>query len=165
MSNRTIFLASLVMLLAAAYGYLFSYPAPPVDPAWELAPAETIPEGAVTIRYAGTATLLISDGETHWMTDGWFTRPGPVQTVLGEIEPDMDAISFGLAAMEVDDLAAVIPLHSHYDHAMDAPEVARRTGAKVVEFLSQPGKTSGADYVAMMDMNVAAIVAALEAGS
>ena len=26
-------------------------------------------------------------------------------------------------------VAAVIPLHAHYDHAMDAPEVARRTGA------------------------------------
>ena len=131
MSNRTIFLASLVMLLAAAYGYLFSYPAPPVDPAWELAPAETIPEGAVTIRYAGTATLLISDGETHWMTDGWFTRPGPFTTLFGEIEPDLDNISFGLEAMEVGDLAAVIPVHSHYDHAMDSPEVARRTGATV----------------------------------
>jgi L-ascorbate metabolism protein UlaG (beta-lactamase superfamily) len=26
-------------------------------------------------------------------------------------------------------LAVVIPVHSHFDHAMDAPEVARRTGA------------------------------------
>lgn len=122
----------IALLLAALWGYLFSYPDPPVDPAWESRPADTIPPGAVTVRYAGTSTLLFSDGETSWMTDGWFTRPGPLQTILGKIEPDMEAISFGLAAMEVDSLAAVIPMHSHYDHAMDTPEVARRTGAMVL---------------------------------
>jgi L-ascorbate metabolism protein UlaG (beta-lactamase superfamily) len=131
MSNRFIFLASLILLLAAAYGYLFGYPAPPVDPAWELAPADAVPEGAVTVRYAGTATMLFSDGETHWMTDGWFSRPGPFTTLFGEIEPDLDNIGFGLDAMEAEALAAVIPVHSHYDHAMDTPEVARRTGATV----------------------------------
>jgi L-ascorbate metabolism protein UlaG (beta-lactamase superfamily) len=125
-------LAVAAFLLVIAWSYLFGYPKAAIDPAWEVAPAENIPDGAVTVRYSGTATLLFSDGKTQWMTDGWFTRPGPLQTVLGEIEPDMDAISFGLAAMEVDELAAVIPLHSHYDHAMDAPEVARRTGATVM---------------------------------
>ena len=39
-------------------------------------------------------------------------------------------IARGLARNEVTTLAAVIPVHSHYDHAMDAPEVARRTGAE-----------------------------------
>jgi L-ascorbate metabolism protein UlaG (beta-lactamase superfamily) len=131
MSNRYYYLASLILLLAVAYGFLFSYPAPPVDPAWELAPADTLPEGAVTIRYAGTATLLISDGQTDWMVDGWFTRPGPFTTLFGKIEPDLGNIRFGLNAMEVDKLAAVIPVHSHYDHAMDTPEVAKRTGATV----------------------------------
>ena len=131
MSNRFVFGASVILLLAAAWGYLFSYPAPPVDPAWEVPPAADIPEGAVTVRYAGTATLLISDGTTHWMTDGWFSRPGPLTTLFGDIEPDLGNISFGLDAMDVSELAAVIPVHSHYDHAMDSPEVARRTGATV----------------------------------
>jgi L-ascorbate metabolism protein UlaG (beta-lactamase superfamily) len=63
------------------------------------------------------------------MIDGWFSRPGPLTMLFGEIGPDLDAISRGLAANEVTSLAAVIPVHSHYDHAMDAPEVARRTGA------------------------------------
>ena len=119
-------------MLAGLALYLFSYPPPPVDPAWQVAPAAEIPPGAVTVRYSGTATLLFSDGETAWMTDGWFSRPGPLQTLLGEIEPDGEAIGVGLAAMDVDRLAAVIPVHSHYDHAMDSPEVARRTGAVVM---------------------------------
>ena len=102
-----------------------------MDPAWQLEPAAGIPEGAVTVRYAGTATLLFSDGATLWMTDGWFSRPGPLTTLFGKIEPDRDTIRWGLEAMAVDRLAAVIPLHSHYDHAMDSPEVARLTGATV----------------------------------
>jgi L-ascorbate metabolism protein UlaG (beta-lactamase superfamily) len=125
-------LLALLLILLAGAAYLFGYPPAPVDPDWEVAPATTIPTGAVTVRYSGTATLLFSDGETQWMTDGWFTRPGPLQTLLGKIEPDMEAISFGLQQNEVDKLAAVFPMHSHYDHAMDTPEVARRTGALVL---------------------------------
>lgn len=131
MSKGWTAVAVIVLLLAAGWGYLFGYTPAPVDPAWEVPAADAIPPGAVTVRYAGTATLLFSDGATHWMTDGWFSRPGPLQTLFGQIEPDLDNIEFGLAAMEVEDLAAVIPLHSHYDHAMDSPEVARRTGATV----------------------------------
>jgi len=63
------------------------------------------------------------------MVDGWFSRPGPFALLYGTIAPDLEAIERGLAANEVDTLVAVFPMHSHYDHAMDAPEVARRTGA------------------------------------
>jgi len=114
------------LLLAYA---LNTYTDPPVDPDWAVAAAGEVPDGAVTVRFSGTATLLFSDGETRWMTDGWFSRPGPLRLALGEIAPDPAAIERGLAANRVRELAAVLPVHSHYDHAMDAPEVARRTGA------------------------------------
>lgn len=125
-------LLALLLILVAGVAYLFGYPPAPVDPRWEVTPATTIPAGAVTVRYSGTATLLFSDGETQWMTDGWFTRPSALQTAFGKIEPDMEAISFGLQQNEVDQLAALFPMHSHYDHAMDTPEVALRTGALVL---------------------------------
>ena len=54
-----------------------------------------------------------------------------MEIITERVEPDLAAIGRGLKANEVDKLDAVIPLHSHYDHAMDAPEVARRTGAKL----------------------------------
>jgi len=108
---------------------LTSYQEAPVDPDWAVPGAEAIPDGAVTVRYTGTATLTFSDGETTWMTDGWFSRPGALAVLFGTIEPDIDAIERGLARNGVERLAAVFPLHSHYDHAMDAPEVAKRTGA------------------------------------
>jgi len=118
------------LLLALAFAYLLLvYKEVPVDPAWMLSEESDIPTDAVTVRFTGTSTLLFSDGETQWMVDGWFSRPGPLTLALGKIEPDMDAIDFGLAANGVEELAAVFPVHSHYDHAMDAAEVAIRTGA------------------------------------
>ena len=120
----------LVLLAAAGLAYLLlAYKSPPVDPQWALAGSDTIPAGAVTVRFTGTSTLLFSDGETRWMVDGWFSRPGPLKLLFGKIAPDLEAIERGLAANEVSELAVVFPMHSHYDHAMDSPEVARRTGA------------------------------------
>jgi L-ascorbate metabolism protein UlaG (beta-lactamase superfamily) len=140
-------------LAATAYYFLATYEAPPVDPGWTLRARAEVPAGSVTVRWTGTATLVFSDGETTWMTDGWFSRPGPLALLFGEIAPDLDAIERGLARNGVAQqggrlesrptrsepqaseggpphgLAAVFPVHSHYDHAMDAPEVARHTGA------------------------------------
>jgi L-ascorbate metabolism protein UlaG (beta-lactamase superfamily) len=133
--RRAFAIATAVLLAAicgAAFYLLGTYDAPPVDPAWAVAPSPEIPAGAVTVRWTGTATLVFSDGETTWMTDGWFSRPGPLRLALGKVAPDVAAIERGLARNGVDaahGLAAVFPVHSHYDHAMDAPEVARRTGA------------------------------------
>ena len=119
-------LACAALLVAYA---LNAYKPVPVDPAWEVVAAQKPPVNAVTVRFTGTSTLLFSDGKTAWMVDGWFSRPGVLTLARGKIGPDLDAITRGLAANEVESLAAVIPMHSHFDHAMDAPEVARRTGA------------------------------------
>ena len=63
-------------VLALAYALLV-YTRPPVDPEWALPGSKIIPPGAVTVRFSGTSTLLFSDGETRWMIDGRFSRPGP----------------------------------------------------------------------------------------
>jgi L-ascorbate metabolism protein UlaG (beta-lactamase superfamily) len=118
-----------IAAIVIAYILLETYVDPAVDPNWAVGGSPEIPEGSVTVRFTGTSTLLFSDGETAWMVDGWFTRPGPLEVAFGSVEPDLAAIDRGLANNEVDQLLVVIPVHSHYDHAMDAPEVARRTGA------------------------------------
>jgi len=108
---------------------LTTFEEPAVDPAWALTASPEIPDGSVTVRYTGTSTLLFSDGETDWMVDGWFSRFAPLEFMFSKIGPDEEAIALGLERNHVDRLAVVIPIHSHFDHAMDAPEVARRTGA------------------------------------
>lgn len=123
-------LLALVFLLAVLFAWLLlAYKPPPVDPAWALPGSENIPPGAVTVRFTGTSTLLFSDGETRWMVDGWFSRPGPFSVLFGKVAPDLAAIARGLEANKATELDAVFAMHSHYDHAMDSPEVARRTGA------------------------------------
>jgi L-ascorbate metabolism protein UlaG (beta-lactamase superfamily) len=101
----------------------------------------TTPAAPLRVSFLGVATLLLDDGETAILTDGFFSRPDRMQSFLGKVEPDLDNITRGLAraGIRLKDqpaapgrsgrVAAVIPLHSHYDHAMDAPEVALRTGA------------------------------------
>ena len=99
------------------------------------------PVAPLRVSFLGVATLLLNDGETALLTDGFFSRPDRIQSFLGKVQPDLDNIGKGLARAGIalkdqapalgrsGRLAAVIPLHSHYDHAMDAPEVALRTGA------------------------------------
>jgi L-ascorbate metabolism protein UlaG (beta-lactamase superfamily) len=96
---------------------------------WKQAAA---PTSALKVSFLGVATVLLDDGETAIMTDGFFSRPGKLQTFVGKVQPDLQAITRGLERAGVRKLAAVIPVHSHYDHVMDAPEVARRTGALLV---------------------------------
>ncbi|MBX3652698.1 MAG: MBL fold metallo-hydrolase [Ramlibacter sp.] len=88
---------------------------------------------SLKVSFLGVATLLLDDGETALLTDGFFSRPSKMKVVLGKVEPDLQAITRGMLRAGIPGrtgrLAAVIPLHSHYDHVMDSPEVARRTGA------------------------------------
>lgn len=129
-SRWKIGLVVLTIGLGALYIVLFhTHEAPAVDPSWAVAGSEDIEPGSVTVRYTGCSTLVISDGESTIVIDGWFSRPGPLSFVVGTIAPDLDAIDRGLAHNELERADVVFPIHSHYDHAMDSPEVARRTGA------------------------------------
>jgi L-ascorbate metabolism protein UlaG (beta-lactamase superfamily) len=85
----------------------------------------------LTVTFLGVSTLLFDDGETAIMTDGFFTRPG-LFSVITRITPDSERIMEALSRAGITRLAAVIPVHSHYDHAMDAPYVAKWTGAELV---------------------------------
>jgi L-ascorbate metabolism protein UlaG (beta-lactamase superfamily) len=66
------------------------------------------------------------------MTDGFFSRPGVGRLLFGRIAPDEATIDRELKRLGIGKLAAVVPMHSHYDHAMDSPIVAQRTGALLV---------------------------------
>jgi len=122
-----------IILLGLGAGYWLVNDRPSMQPyAGMLMAATPLTPGEVRVKFLGVATLLIEDGETAILTDGFFSRPGVMRMALGKIEPDLRAIGQGLERAGITRLAAVIPVHSHYDHAMDAPEVARRTGAMLI---------------------------------
>lgn len=90
-------------------------------------PAPEPKGGAVRVTWLGTATLLFDDGETMLMTDGFLTRPPPRKVL--SLSTDPKTVDASLEKAGVSKLAALFVAHSHYDHALDAPYVAKKTGA------------------------------------
>jgi L-ascorbate metabolism protein UlaG (beta-lactamase superfamily) len=86
----------------------------------------------LAVTWLGVATLLVDDGASALMTDGFFSRPGLPAVALRPIAPSPARIEDGLARAGVNTLDAVIPVHTHYDHALDSAVVAERTGAQLV---------------------------------
>ena len=90
------------------------------------------PTATPTVTWAGVTTLLISDGDSALLTDGFFSRPSLLQVGLGRIAPSQARIDGCLSRLGVRSLDAVLPVHTHFDHAMDSAVVAQRTGATLV---------------------------------
>lgn len=100
----------------------------------------------VTATFAGVANVLITDGETSILIDGYFSRPSLLKAVSGRLRPDDRKIKYALNHLGVNGagqtqptsghLDAVVVSHSHIDHAFDSPIVADLTGAKLYGSLS-----------------------------
>jgi len=86
----------------------------------------------LTVTWAGVTTLLVDDGDSALMTDGFFSRPSILAVGTRKIAPLVPRIDGCLARLNVDSLEAVLPVHTHFDHAMDSAVVAQRTGARLV---------------------------------
>jgi L-ascorbate metabolism protein UlaG (beta-lactamase superfamily) len=99
------------------------------DDRFDLPPAE---DGTLSVTFLGVATLLVDDGESALMTDGFFSRPGLLAAGLARVAPDQERIDGCLARARVRSLECVMPVHTHFDHAMDSAAVAARTGATLV---------------------------------
>jgi metallo-beta-lactamase superfamily protein len=84
------------------------------------------------VTFFGVSTLLFEDGESAFMVDGFFTRPRKLRTLFTKIRPNAKLISQYLERAGIKELEAVIVAHSHYDHALDAPEVAKQTKARLI---------------------------------
>ncbi len=78
------------------------------------------PDAPLTVTWAGVTTLLIDDGTSAVMTDGFFSRPGLLEVVLRHLSPSAPRIDGCLSRLGVDRLEAVLPVHTHFDHAMDS---------------------------------------------
>ncbi|MEI8082828.1 MAG: MBL fold metallo-hydrolase [Actinomycetes bacterium] len=102
----------------------------------------------LTVTFLGVSTLLLDDGQTAIMTDGFFSRPGKFAVIGGKIAPDRAVVAAALQRADVTKLAAVVCAHSHYDHALDSPVVAELSGAVVVGSESTANICRGADLPA-----------------
>lgn len=132
-------LVTLIVLLAAAgaatgvLAWLWQARASTSDLPLPVATPAAADQQGVTVTWLGISTLLFDDGETQILTDGTFSRFSITDlALLRPLESDYATINYALDEHRINRLAAVIPLHSHFDHAIDAGHVANRTGAVVL---------------------------------
>ncbi len=90
----------------------------------EHAPRSTSGEG-VRVRWLGTAGHVIEGRTASILLDPFLTRPSLLRTAASRLVSRADA----LAAYLPTRIDAIVVGHSHYDHLLDAPSIARRTGA------------------------------------
>ena len=110
--------------------------------------AETEASGYPSVTWFGVTSILVDDGTTQVLIDGFFSRPKG--SLLNRIAPDPKLLDPGfLENYEIRDagctvpktnaercasadrtgLGLVVPAHAHFDHVLDAPLIAGLTGA------------------------------------
>lgn len=98
---------------------------------WPLAPEAA--DSALSVTWLGVTTVLFDDGETQVLIDGFFSRPSLADGILRRpVDNHAPTINFAMHEFRMQRLAAIIPVHSHYDHAMDVGAIAKRSSASVV---------------------------------
>ncbi|MCW2687736.1 MAG: Conserved hypothetical Zn-dependent hydrolase [Mycobacterium sp.] len=90
------------------------------------------PNSPLAVTWLGVSTLLVDDGTSALMTDGFFSRPSLASVAVRKLAPSLPRIEGCLARTGVERLEAVLPVHTHFDHALDSAVVADRTGALLV---------------------------------
>jgi len=91
------------------------------------------PESTVTATWLGVTTLLFDDGDTQILVDGFITRPSLFESLTGKrVTSDAPMINYVMNEFGMRRLAAIIPAHSHYDHAMDIGAIANRSSASIL---------------------------------
>ena len=94
----------------------------------------TVPSSVAAASLALLMLASWSPGEeTQILIDGFFSRPSLADILLRRpVTNDAAMINYALDEFRMRRLAAIIPAHSHFDHAMDIGAIANRTSASVL---------------------------------
>ena len=97
------------------------------------------------VTFFGTTTLLFDDGKDQIFFDAHMTRPSLLKYIFGSEPTDTKTVDAMLKAHHVDRLRAIFVSHSHHDHVMDAPYIAKKTGAMIYGTSSALNVARGGD--------------------
>jgi L-ascorbate metabolism protein UlaG (beta-lactamase superfamily) len=131
--KAAVIVTALLVIVAAGATWLWR-DRPPLDSTgWPSPPAPAESNASVTATWLGVTTLLFDDGTTQILIDGFFSRPSMSDVFLRRpIVNDAAMINYALDEFGMRQLAAIIPVHSHFDHAMDVGAIANRTSASIL---------------------------------
>lgn len=118
-------LALPAIAVAVACG-LFSYEPFEIPDAYR-APVSTSTAAGLVLRYTGVTGYELSDGQTVVLLDPVHTRPSMWSFLTERVHPDEAALARLYPRADF-----ILVNHAHHDHGVDAPAIARRTGAVVV---------------------------------
>ena len=90
-----------------------------------------IRHGAIRVTFLGTSTLLLDDGATKLLVDGFISRPPLRRVLTRRLRTDTALVDMVLNRLEVHRIHALFTVHSHYDHALDAAYIARTRHARL----------------------------------
>jgi L-ascorbate metabolism protein UlaG (beta-lactamase superfamily) len=80
----------------------------------------------VSVRWLGTAGFAIEHAGHCVLIDPYVTRASFARCLGGRVRPDIEAIVRHTPRAD-----AIVVGHTHFDHALDVPDIARITGARV----------------------------------
>ena len=87
-------------------------------------------EAKVEMRWLTVASVVIDDGTTRIMFDPMFSRAGMLNWLnFSKLKSDEGLVQQVLKKQDLMKVDAVFASHSHFDHVIDAPVVAKLTGA------------------------------------
>ncbi|HMJ06693.1 MAG TPA: MBL fold metallo-hydrolase [Chthoniobacterales bacterium] len=95
------------------------------------APNENKPRDGIRITYLGVNGYQFESGAHALLVDPYFTRANLWSVLTHQpIAPERALVAEGLTQVHprVD---AILVTHAHFDHLLDVPEIARRTGAEI----------------------------------
>ncbi|HEX6245444.1 MAG TPA: MBL fold metallo-hydrolase, partial [Polyangiales bacterium] len=102
-------------------------PGRPPPEAWFTRTDAALGGAGVSLRYLGTAGFVLeAEGRTIAL-DPYLSRHDLGALFGGPLRPNLEMLARHVP--QVDD---VFVGHAHYDHALDAPDVCRRTGARLI---------------------------------
>ncbi|MDY6065298.1 MAG: MBL fold metallo-hydrolase [Finegoldia sp.] len=84
----------------------------------------------------GTTTLLFDDGKGQVLFDANFTRSSMIDYLFKNVYSDRKLIDEIFDRHKIKKLRAIFISHTHYDHVIDDPYIAKKTGAKIYGSLS-----------------------------
>jgi L-ascorbate metabolism protein UlaG (beta-lactamase superfamily) len=87
--------------------------------------------GSIDVRFLGTTSLAFTLGDHTVLIDGFVSRPDAETILLRPLSADETLIRRHLGRAGIQRIDAVFVAHTHFDHALDAPTIARLYEARL----------------------------------